>query len=52
MGLNPMREREEEARGQARSDNTLAFVTIEAFEGRKAEMREDGFTSAAHSFLL
>ena len=42
IGLNPMREREKEARKQARGDNTLAFVTIEAFEARKAELREDG----------
>ena len=39
-GADPRRARDKESQEQARSDNTLGSVTQEAFEARKAELRE------------
>lgn len=41
-GKDPIKERERERRKAARDDHTLAAVAKEAFEARKAELREDG----------
>ena len=41
-GRDPIKERERLAREEARSDNTLAVMTAEAFEARKAELKGDG----------
>lgn len=41
-GRDPIKERERLAREEARSDNTLAIMTVEAFEARKAELKGDG----------
>lgn len=41
-GKNPIRERERQRREAARSDNTFQAVTLEAFEARKAELKDDG----------
>lgn len=41
-GRDPIRERERLAREEARSDHTLAVMTAEAFEARKADLKGDG----------
>lgn len=41
-GVDPIKEREREARERARTDNTLRKIAVEAFEARKAELRGDG----------
>jgi integrase len=41
-GVDPIKERERQARELARADNTLRKIAEEAFEVRKAELRGDG----------
>ena len=41
-GRDPIKEREREAREQARSDNNLRAIALEAYEARKAELKGDG----------
>ena len=41
-GIDPIKEREREARELARADNTLRKIAAEAFEVRKAELKGDG----------
>ena len=41
-GKDPIKERERLRREAAKSDNTLAHVATEAFEARKAELKNDG----------
>lgn len=41
-GFDPIKTREREAREAARADISLAMITSEAFEARKAELRGDG----------
>ncbi len=41
-GIDPIKEREREARELARADNTLRKIAAEAFEARKAELKGDG----------
>lgn len=40
-GIDPIKEREREARELARADNTLRKIATEAFEVRKAELKGD-----------
>jgi len=42
QGNDPIKERERLKREAAKGDNTLASVAVEAFEARKAELKEDG----------
>lgn len=42
MGRDPIKEREAEARALRREDISLATVTADAFEARKAELKGDG----------
>lgn len=42
VGVDPIKERERQAREMARADNTLRKIAEEAFEARKAELRSDG----------
>jgi integrase len=42
QGKDPIKERERERREAAKNDHTLASVAVEAFEARKAELKEDG----------
>ena len=42
QGKDPIKERERLKREAAKGDNTLASVAVEAFEARKAELKEDG----------
>ena len=42
QGLDPIKEREKERRLAAKADHTLAAVTNEAFEARKAQLKGDG----------
>jgi hypothetical protein len=41
-GRNPIREREAEIRAARREDISLAVITADAFEARKAELKGDG----------
>ena len=41
-GIDPIKERQREARELARADNTLRKIAAEAFEARKAELKGDG----------
>jgi integrase len=41
-GRDPVKEREKEARAARREDISLAVITADAFEARKAELRGDG----------
>ena len=41
-GRDPVKERENEARAQRREDVSLAVLTADAFEARKAELKADG----------
>jgi hypothetical protein len=41
-GKDPIKERERERREQQRADNTLAAVAADAFEARKAQLKDDG----------
>ncbi|WP_121631159.1 tyrosine-type recombinase/integrase [Tropicibacter alexandrii] len=41
-GIDPVKERERQAREAARADHTLRTVAEEAFEARKAELKGDG----------
>lgn len=41
-GKDPIKERERQRRQAAKADHTLDAVAIEAFEARKAELRDDG----------
>jgi integrase len=41
-GRDPVKEREAEERAARREDITLAILTADAFEARKAELKEDG----------
>ncbi len=41
-GRDPVKERAAEARAQRREDTSLAFLTADAFEARKAELKGDG----------
>lgn len=41
-GVDPIKEREREARDLARADNTLRKIATEAFEVRMAELKSDG----------
>jgi integrase len=41
-GRDPIKEREAEERAARREDITLAILTADAFEARKAELKEDG----------
>ena len=41
-GRDPIKEREAEARAARREDITLAVITADAFEARKAELKGDG----------
>jgi len=41
-GKDPIKEREKERRLAARDQHTLATVAVEAFEARKAELKNDG----------
>ncbi len=41
-GLDPIKEREKQAREAARADNSLAKIAAEAFEARKPELKGDG----------
>lgn len=41
-GRDPIKEREAEERAARREDITLAILTVDAFEARKAELKEDG----------
>ena len=41
-GKDPIKERERLRRAAARDSNTLSSVSVEAFEARKAELKEDG----------
>lgn len=42
QGIDPIKERERQGREAAKADHTLATVAEEAFEARKAELRDDG----------
>lgn len=42
QGKDPIKERERERRLASKADHTLASVAIEAFEARKAELKNDG----------
>lgn len=42
QGKDPIKERERLRREAAKGDNTLATVAVEAFEARKAELKDDG----------
>ena len=42
QGKDPIKERERLKREAAKGDNTLASVAVEAFEARKAELKDDG----------
>lgn len=42
QGVDPIKERERQRREAAKADRTLATVAEEAFEARKAELRDDG----------
>lgn len=41
-GVDPIKERQRQAREMERSDNTLRKIAHEAFEARKAELKDDG----------
>ena len=41
-GRDPVKEREAEARAARREDISLAILTADAFEARKAELKGDG----------
>jgi integrase len=41
-GKDPIKERERLKRETAKGDNTLATIALEAFEARKAELKDDG----------
>ena len=42
MGRDPIKEREAEARAARREDISLTILTTDAFEARKAELKDDG----------
>lgn len=42
MGRDPVKEREAEARAARREDISLTILTTDAFEARKAELKDDG----------
>ena len=42
QGRDPIKEREAETRAQRREDISLAIITADAFETRKAELKDDG----------
>ncbi|NKW71799.1 integrase arm-type DNA-binding domain-containing protein [Rhodobacteraceae bacterium R_SAG10] len=42
QNINPIKEREKQRRESAKASNTLADVALEAFDVRKAELRQDG----------
>jgi len=42
QGKDPIKERERQRREAVKGDSTLATVAIEAFEARKAELKDDG----------
>ena len=42
QGVDPIKERERQKREAAKADHTLETVAEEAFEARKAELRDDG----------
>jgi integrase len=42
QGKDPIKERERLKREAAKGDNTLAAIAVEAFEARKAELKDDG----------
>jgi integrase len=42
MGRDPVKEREAEARAARREDISLAILTTDTFEARKAELKDDG----------
>ncbi len=42
QGIDPIKERERLKREAAKGNNTLASVALEAFEARKAELKDDG----------
>lgn len=42
QGRDPIKEREAETRSQRREDISLAIITADAFETRKAELKDDG----------
>jgi len=41
-GRDPIKERDSQAREQAKTDNTLRAIALEAYEARKAELKGDG----------
>jgi integrase len=41
-GKDPIKERDRQRREAARPDNTLSVVSLDAFEARKAELKDDG----------
>jgi len=41
-GRDPIKEREQERREKQRADSTLSVIAAEAFEARKAELKDDG----------
>ena len=41
-GVDPIKDRERQARELARNDNTLCKIAVEAFDARKAELKGDG----------
>lgn len=41
-GKDPIKERERQAREQSRADNALRHIAEDAFEARKAELKDDG----------
>lgn len=42
QGIDPIKERERQRREAAKADHTLEAIAAEAFEARKAELRDDG----------
>ena len=42
QGIDPIKERERQRREAAKADHTLGAIAEEAFEARKAELRDDG----------
>jgi hypothetical protein len=42
LGRDPIKEREAEERAARREDISLSIITHDAFEARKAELKDDG----------